>query len=271
MGRKAKKVPQTRPNAFGGLAFQATRNPHFVFKHHPAAKPHPKPSKVFSVWVKYYQPPWLCFVEIIIFALFFLLAITVQNTTLIFFQYFGKAVNIFFLEGYDVYTDDQVDSLGDKRIFTKPDFRFVFNSSLYKFFAFDTDFACSYKIDRTTDLTLYILTLDGEELSFHFEDDNKTLANEIVEPYLSNFSLVRLSVYYAIETTKYGQIIESGVISNFYNFEETGIILWNLDRDRVVRNSDNASSLFPSISLFLPFSLSCGCYLTPITFYLVLV
>lgn len=227
---------------FAGHALLHPRGARFLVQRHPRAKPHTNARKDFRIWRAEHRFPWLFAVEAFTFVMFFVLAVVVQDTTLPFFQHFGKAVDSYFLDGYDVDIDDQVDSIGERRIYTKPMFARIFNSSVYRFFGFAADFPCSYALRRATDLTLRVRTLAGDVLAFSFGSDNMSQAVAVMGEHM-DFAEVQLAMYFTIEQNSFGRVLETGVMTNFFNYHGTGIILWNLGHDRSTRSAAGASLL----------------------------
>lgn len=226
---------QQAPKIGGHQAYEA-KNPHPIVKWH-RYKKYIKANKIFGVWIKKYSPPWLFFLEFAILLLFIFLSIAVQQITIPFFQDFGKAVDNYFLEGYEISEDTQTDSYGERRIYSQTDFLDIFNSTVYRFFDFAATFPCSYQLTQSTNLTISVVFIDEngleQENSFKITNENKQEASEISEKYITSFLSFDLYMLFTIELPKdFHQVLSAGVISSFDNFERTGIILWDNGHER---------------------------------------
>lgn len=220
----------------GGHHVPETKNSHPIIKWHPYKK-YIKPNKIFGIWIKRYSPPWLFFFEFAILLLFIFLTVAVQQITIPFFQDFGKAVDNYFLEGYEISEDTQSDSYGERRIYTQTDFLDVFNSTVYRFFDFASTFPCSYQLTQSTNLTITVAYIDEDNNDqyeiYEITSENKEEASEISEKYISTFLSFDLHMLFTIELPKdFHQILSAGVTSSFDNFERTGIILWDNGHER---------------------------------------
>lgn len=251
----------------GGQVTTGTREMHTIIKRHPPAKRHIKPYRVFSAWVKYHQPPWLFFIELAILILFFVLAFSIQQTTIPFFQDFGQAVDNYFLSGYDeISTDEQDDSYGDRRIYTKSMFLHVLNSTISRYFEFTSQFPCSYQLKQITNLTISIEQSQNSRIQREFSEHEQAEALNYITHYLNDFSAVRLRMLFQIEQTQIEKAaleLNAGVTSNFDNYQDTGIILWNNGHERSSRQiqeaiPDTVYNLSTSVSLIIIMLLSIG-------------
>lgn len=234
----------------GGRGPSATTKPRITFKHYPASKKHVKSYNIFPHWVKHYSPPWLFFIEFAVLILFFVLAFSVQATTIPFFQDFGAAIDDYFLQGHEISEDEQDDSYGDRRIYTKPTFMDVIEETVYRFFQFSSNFPCSYQINQTTNLSLQITIKSQKELFFSFTKDQINQAVKTIEKYIDDFSRVQIKMTFQIISDKLnGQILDTGVISTFDNYQGTGIILWKSGHERSTQQiSSQISNLEHNLS-----------------------
>lgn len=241
------------------------RQPHVILKRHPPAKKHIKSYQVFRAWLKDYHPPFLFFIELSILLLFCLLAFAMQQTTLPFFQDFGKAVDNYFMRNYSIATDEQDDSFGMRRIYTKKDFFHVLNSTIDRYFLFDEQFPCSYQMDQITNLSIVIATPEGDIRGVFHNNENGT-ACEFVQENLVDFTSVTLHMLFEIRQTsgeKLVQVLRAGFTSSFVNYEETGIILWSNIQERSVMKhksgpDDYIYTLTFSVSLLIVVLLGAG-------------
>ena len=263
--RRRTTIQQPLPKTFVGYD-SGVRNSHVVFRRHPPAKKHVKSHQVFRAWLKDYRPPILFFIELSILLLFFLLAFSIQETTLPFFQDFGSAVDNYFLRGYQIATDEQDDSFGMRRIYTKKEFYYVLNSTIDRYFLFDEQFPCSYQMDQITNLSIRISKWRGDDISQVFANNEGGIACEFVRQNIEDFAEVRLHMLFEIlqiQGERSEQVLRAGVTSSFVNYEQTGIILWNNGHERSAMQSmknieDQIYTLSYSVSVIIIILLACG-------------
>lgn len=265
-GRRRNTDIDTPLAAISGQALTSTVNPYVVIRQHHHIQQFTKEKYLIRNWNKDKVPPYLCFVELFVLLLFFLLAFAIQKQTIPFFQDFGTAIDNYFLGGYDIDEDDVEDSSADRRIYSKTDFLSVFNSTLYRFFAFNTTFPCSYELTPDSFLILEINDVNDIQFIYYFDKNNKTEADDIIELYLDNFSIITLSMSFLVDDTQNNNTFDAKVITIFENYLQTGIILWQNTHERTTKRKISNPSVFlrylaNSVSILILLLLLIGIFL----------
>ena len=207
---------------------------------------------MFVKWGRNYSMPWTCLFECIIIGLYVVFAISIQTTMVPFFQDFGSAIDKYFLEGHEI--DDSLidDTYGESRIYTRSDFLYVFNTTVYRFLNFATSFPCSYTLHESENLSLKITDQAGINHYFTFSHENADESYNIAEDYLDDFTSISLNMEFTIQPNLNSTIAvyKVGVISQFDLYLGTGIILWKTLHERsIVYENVTSMTIFTQLSL----------------------
>lgn len=182
-----------------------------------------RPHRIDDNWVHAYYIPWVCFLEIAIMAFYILFGYLYQRTTLDFATDYSKAVNDYFISGYDFPIDDNTNIEDKVNIFFKSKFFKVINGTGYRFLNFENVFPCSnsfssdgfirVKIDYKKTRSQYIFGLS-----------NISQLQPLVESFSSKFDKISITSVFHIKPENELSSVDITIAADFENDHDTKII-----------------------------------------------
>ncbi|OHS95086.1 hypothetical protein TRFO_38701 [Tritrichomonas foetus] len=236
-----------------------------------------RPHHPYRNWVIGYQIPWICFIEISMMILYFILGYLHQHSTIDFSIDFSKAVNDYFLSGFDFPTDDDGKIDDPVPIYFKSDFFNIANETGYRLLSFIHDFPCSNLILSDDEIHLNVkskksfqnkislhswnnnVNSENNQKEFVFDRDNISQLIEVVE-YFSDF-FEEMSLFSNFPMQKIISDVDEKLDITLYSVfsfnSKTRIISFRSHHTKILRSTVNELSFIFSNPLFtIPMILS---------------
>lgn len=190
-----------------------------------------RPHRIFQNWSQRYMVPWVCFLEILIMALYFLFGFFHQKTAIVFTLDFSKAVDDYFLSGFDFPTDDNGNIEDQVNIYFKSKFLDVANETGVRFLRFQEDFPCTNSLTFDGFLKVYI-TFKGTTTIYQFNKLNVSNLYQTIECVIDQFDQIAFYSSYSLETDT-NDVIDLTIVSSFTFDRDTKIVVLDMHHTRI--------------------------------------
>lgn len=199
-----------------------------------------RPYKGYNNWVRGYQIPWTCFMEISMLILYFLLGYLHQRSTIAITLDFSKAVNQYFLSGFNYPENDNGMINKNTPIYFKSEFLMIVNETGYRFLTFHFDFLCSNIFLSNEKLHMdisYEINQTTQQIDFLFDSSNISKLYNIVKSFSTSFNVMNLWCTYHMSTQSIdcNELLTLRVETEYKFNKRSRIITTNAYHNRIPR------------------------------------
>lgn len=206
--------------------------PKVMFRKHERYYYKVRPHKVDDNWLHSYYIPWVCFLEFAIMLLYFIFGYIHQRTTIDFALDHSKAIDNYFLTGYDFELNDNNGVQDQVFIFFKSKFLKVINETGYRFLRFENEFPCSDLFSSNGFINVDI-EYKNKNTKYIFDQSNISQLRAIADSLSSKFDSISLNSVYHIKEQGNMNSIDLAITSKFSNDHDTKIISLDIHHSQI--------------------------------------
>ena len=225
-----KRIPNKDLIGFGGA--RDSGRTAFYIRNKPRMGRKLRPHKIFQNWTTGFTVPWVCFLEIAIMIIYFIVGLFHQEDAVIFTRDFAIGIDDFFLSA--MFTDDEGKVPDQVPIYLKNDMVDVVANISRNFFKFVDEFPCAneFRSDNTFNFTL--VTASGRVHREVFTEENVSAVEGIVESYIDDLQRLTMTCLYVMRMTVNNLDEELDLrLKADFQVEQTNIITLDFTHNRI--------------------------------------
>lgn len=215
-----------------------------------------RPHHVFQNWTKYFRLPWICFLEIALFCMYFFFASFHQRGAVAFTLDFSQSITSFFTNDIELDDPPLGIEIGVGQIYFKEDLFEILNMTMQRFFYFSTSFPCAYPIIPEKTSQLDILLENGTTLKLIYNEENVSETAIKAKEYFSEMSLITASMVYHVQVASQTSDTRMNVevLATFKHDYDTDTIFMDISHTRFQEKYDirTIESILETFDFSLP-------------------
>lgn len=225
-----KKVTNRDLIAFGGALDSG--KPSFCIRNKPRMGRKMRPHRVFPNWTNGFVLPWVCFLEIAIMVMYFIVGLFHQEDAVIFTRDFAIAIDDFFLSS--MFTDEEGNVPDQVPIYLKPDLLNVVGNISQSFFRFVDEFPCANEFRSDSVFNFTLVTTSGDIHKDFFTESNVSSIVSIVESLMDDMTELTMSCLYIMRMTVNNLDEELDLtLTAHFQLEDTNILTLDFSHNRI--------------------------------------